>query len=797
MNWKIFTAAFVSILSTAIPQNIIGCGPDQDPYDYYTSFFSQNVASTKTYSPFYYSNNLFLYSDDDPVNKSVVLADEWAAYCGTPVKSEDAFDFVNQYDLKDVNNLYYNIEKAQPLKIPDSLKRNSMTNYFLQKKDLEALGYIIYAKKIEPDVTGDSRAWEPIKRDSVEMAKFIKDGKQLYAAAKSDLFKLKYAYQVIRLAHYSGNYADAIKLYDDYIPQNKTESVLKTMCLSLKAGAYYHTGQAKEAAYLFSKAFSENDVNRVSNYISFNWSVDSKAEKDTYLSQCKTKIEKANMLALFALGSTADEISTMQEIYKLNPSAPVLEVLAVREINKQEEGYLTPDLNKQKGGKQFFYTWNESQNVDSVSNGYRQRIKEMANFFNSIAQKNNSSNSGLFETGAAYCASMIKDYPAAHTYITAAEKLKLSNKVKDQLELTKLLVTINKTNKIDVAFEDQILPSLKWLQNKADTDPAVNNEYNDNSEWKLFYRNLMSQVVAKRYHEQGDIYKEVLAIGAADRIFGTVNNYYSNAIEYLHNNLESKDVEQLYALMNNKNKTGYEKYIVAFNSLNKNDVTDFAGTAYLRDYNYTSAITWLKKNPAGNSYAIPKNPFIELLYDQEEANKGEKKIGSKLAFATEMARLEKLTQTDKINVAKNYYKMALGMYNMTYYGHTWELVQYYRGGSDGYYIPVGANNFQKEYYGCYKAHDYFKKAMDASTDKNFKAKCLFMMAKCAQKQVRQPQYGDFPGNYDQYDVARKAYFSKFKNNKYFPQFVKEYKNTAFYQDAYSSCSYLSDFIDKK
>ncbi|MEO7048852.1 MAG: hypothetical protein ABI091_26355, partial [Ferruginibacter sp.] len=85
MNWKIFTAAFVSILSTAIPQNMIGCGPDQDPYDYYTSFFSQNVASTKTYSPFYYSNNLFLYSDDDPVNKSVVLADEWAAYCGTPV----------------------------------------------------------------------------------------------------------------------------------------------------------------------------------------------------------------------------------------------------------------------------------------------------------------------------------------------------------------------------------------------------------------------------------------------------------------------------------------------------------------------------------------------------------------------------------------------------------------------------------------------------------------------------------------------------------------------------------------
>ncbi|MEP6712171.1 MAG: hypothetical protein ABJA37_07145 [Ferruginibacter sp.] len=796
MNWKIFTAFSISILSVTIPQNIIGCGPDQDPYDYYTSFFSQHLPSTKAYAPFYYSSNLFLYSEDDPVRKSDVLADEWAAYCGASVKAVDADYFVTQYALKDVNSLYYNIEKAQPLKIPDSVMRNSMTNYFLQKKDLEALGYIIYAKKVAPYVIGEARAWEPIQRDSVAMAKFIKNGQQLYGAAKTDLFRLKFAYQVIRLAHYSGNYEDAIKFYDDYIPQNKTESVLKIMCLSLKAGAYYHTGRAKEAAYLFSKAFSENDVNRVSNYISFIWSVDSKEQKDAYLSQCKSNIEKADMLALFALGSPSNELSTMQEIYTLNPSAPVLEVLAVREINKQEEAYLTPELNKLKGGKQFFYTWDNSPDADSTALSGRQKIKAMADFFNSIAQKNNTSNSGLFETGAAYCASMIKDYNAAHTYITAAEKLKLSNKVKDQLQLTKLLATINETNKIDAAFEDQVLPSLKWLQNKADTDPTVDNGYTDNSEWKIFYRNLMSQVIAKRYHGQGDIYKEVLAIGAADRIFG-VNNYNANALDYMHNNLESKDVEKLYALINSKTKTAFEKYIVAFNSLKINDVTDFAGTAYLRDYNYTAAINWLKKSAASNSYAISKNPFIELLFDQEEEITGEKKIGSKLAFATEMARLDKLTHTDKINAAKDYYKMALGIYNMTYYGHTWELVQYYRSGSDGYYVPDGANNFQKEYYGCYKAHDYFKKALDLSADKNFKAKCLFMMAKCAQKQIREPQYGDFPGHYDRYDQAQKDYFPLFKYNKYFPQFVKEFKNTAFYQEAYNSCSYLSDFIDKK
>jgi hypothetical protein len=137
--------------------------------------------------------------------------------------------------------------------------------------------------------------------------------------------------------------------------------------------------------------------------------------------------------------------------------------------------------------------------------------------------------------------------------------------------------------------------------------------------------------------------------------------------------------------------------------------------------------------------------------------------------------------------------MATGLYNMTYYGHAWELVQYYRSGSDGYSIPKGATEFQKQYYGCYAAHDMFKKAMEASGDKNFKAKCLFLMAKCSQKVVGMPRYEDFGSNYEQYDQASKDYLPKFMNNKYFPQFMKEYSNTAFYKEAYSRCSYLRDF----
>ena len=359
----------VSTFFVSFPQNIIGCGPGIDPYDYYTSFFNPDVSVNNNLRPFYYTGYNFLYDEAEPVQTTDVLAEEWKNYCANNVTAKDAKNFVTQFSQKDISNIYFNIEKSQPLKIPDSVKQNSVTKYFVQQKDLEALGYIIYAKKAEPYVTGDYTTWEPIKRDSIVMAKLIKNGQQLYSASKKELFKLKYAYQITRLAFYSGNNEDAIKFYDEYIAANKIESVLQPLSFALKGGAQYKLGNKKEAAYIFSKVFALADVKKVSNYQSFRWAVDSKANRNEYLQLCKNDIEKADMLALFALGSAANETETIAEIAKLNPLNTTLETLIAREINKLEESYLTPALNKQSGGKLFYYTWVEKPTDSTMQAG--------------------------------------------------------------------------------------------------------------------------------------------------------------------------------------------------------------------------------------------------------------------------------------------------------------------------------------------------------------------------------------------------------------------------------------------
>ena len=799
MNWKAFITACISTAIVSFPQNIIGCGPGVDPYDYYTSFFYQNLPESNAYKPFYYTGYNFFYDTGEPALVPGILADEWAAYCGASVKTADAKKLVNKFAWKDLNNLYVHIEKNQPLKIPDSVKQNSMTDYFIRTKDTEGLGYILYAKLVEPYAVGGEGDWYTPERDSIKMARLIKNGQQLYAVAKKDIFKQKYAYQFLRLALYSGRYTDVITWYDEYAAKTTTSSVLQPLSLALKAGALFHNGQQKEAAYLFSKAFAASSAKRISNYLGFKWAVNSKADKSEYLALCKNDTEKAAMLSLFAMGSTNNDLDNLKEIFRLNPASEELEVLAVREINKLEEKYFTPALQNVKGGKAFYFTWSEA-NTDSIMTDAEKEVKDLAGFLHSVAQLKAVKNAGLFETAAGYTAYMIKDYSTAKKYLAAAEKMQLTKKVKDQWALTNLLITINEKDKIDAAFEEQLLPSLQWLEERVRTEKPVEVDYWQVQQWRSIYRNLMSEILAKRYHEQGDLGKETLCIGAADNIMkGKVNEYEDyatlNGIEFLRNSLVSKDVEKLYALLDGNHPNKFETYLFTHNSVTKKEVIDFAGTSYLRENDYANAIAWFKRST--DKKLFNKNPFIDLLYDREEQLRGEKNFTiTKLAFTQEMQKLEQQAKQPAL-AARSYYKMALGMYNISYYGHTWQLVQYYRSGSDGYGVPKDATGFKKEYYGVFKAHDFFEKAMKASTDKNFKARCLFMMAKCAQKQVHQPQYGDYPVNWDKYDADYKTYWPLFRNNKYFPQFVKEYGNTTFYKEAYNSCSYLRDFVKKK
>ncbi|NII24950.1 hypothetical protein HB364_07665 [Pseudoflavitalea sp. X16] len=802
MNWKKFLMVCINVACLAMPYNIIGCaGGDPDPYDYFVSFFNRNNAGVKGYEPFYYTNYRFLYQEEEPVNTSDLTSAEWVKYGNNGFTANDARQFVTEYARKDLSSLYYHLEKNQPLQVPDSVKNNGMTQFFMTSKDLEALGYIMYAKQVEPNVTGYWTSWEPIERDTARMGKLMKNGQQLYAVAKNIAIKLRLAYQVIRLAHYSKRYTECLRLYDELVKPNNTPGVLQDLCLGLKAGALMHTGQKEEAALIFSQLFSKSELKRVSNYMSFDWCVKRFEEENrrACMALAQTNEDKANLLGLFVLGSNKEELNALEEIYGLSPNAALLEILTIREVNKLEEYYFTPALEFEKGKKQATINYSTVDPTDKTFVSWQEEGTSLIRFCQEAVANKSVSNKGLYSLAAAHAAIITRDYAMARKLLAATRKLKLSPKLEDQWAMSNLLLTINAKDVMDDAFEKQLLPSLQWLEKKAATD----------AEYAKFYRRLFTDVISPKYQKSNNA-RFVLSVGVADWVNQQYVKegwgYYGNhALTTLRYKMTAQQVEQLIQLMESKKLTAFEQYLVGHNSFSKDDVNDVAGTTWLRQFDFAAAQKWFAKvSPAyyqGETYSfyLAANPFADLILDTHASTEQDTAKYTKLSFCRKMWGLEQEVKTnnDPERKAKAYYELAKGLYQMSYWGNSWLLVHYDWSGNDGLHRGDDDQPGDKEYYGVYKAEEYYMKAYNLTQNKNFKARCLFMAAKCEQKQIPVPSWSQFK-DYSDYEKATAAYSKSITQNAaYFPLLAKEYSTTAFYKEAFNTCSYLKDFVSKK
>jgi hypothetical protein len=807
MNWKLFIAAFASSCLLCTPQNIIGCGPDADPYDYYTSFFSQRLQNDQSYRPFYYTGYRFLFDEEEPVSTKETTSAEWIGYTSNKTTKKDVQQFVLKYSHKQLSNLYNHLEKKQPLVLPDSVKQNSFTKWFLQTKDLEALGYLMYAKQVEPFVIGDEDMWEERDRDDVKMKRLIKNGIQLWTAAKQPFIQLRYGYQVTRLAHYSEQNKECVSYYDTYVKPNQTKSVLQELSLGLKAGAMYRLGNQEEAAYIFSQLCASNAVKRKSNYLSFTFSTrdeegTKKITKDAVLRYCKTNQEKANVTAVYAFNSLVNNLPVLKEIYQLDPASPLLELLSIREINKLEEKYLHPSIQQLKG-KKLIYSWNlfswdyENANYDSLYNESEQQTKAMIGFYHQLAQDKRIPNRGLYEVAAAYAAYMSKDLKKAREYLRLAKDMSLSAALNDQWMLTSLLVSINEKGTLHTGFEEEILPAIEWLEGKAKKD----------EEWRKFYRNLFTEILAVQYSKQNDASRTALVLGCADRILYETEEQYGywsgNAMAFLRTQMNSKEVEALYALMQSNKQSKFEQYLIAHNQFSKDDVSDIAGTSYLRERDWNNAERWLKQLPVSyyqkepyNTY-LAANPFADLLYDTHAPTDQDTSRYTKLQYVQKMKQLTQQTTTGTAEQkAKAWFQLANGLYQSSYWGNSWMLQEYWWSSGDGLKNNLGKDQWQREYFGVFAAEQSYLKAMELTADANFKARCVFMAAKCSQKQIPVPLYESF-ADYDLFEKASEQYAKDITKNKYFETIVKNYRETKTYNNVFNSCVYLKDYVNGK
>ena len=150
-----------------------------------------------------------------------------------------------------------------------------------------------------------------------------------------------------------------------------------------------------------------------------------------------------------------------------------------------------------------------------------------------------------------------------------------------------------------------------------------------------------------------------------------------------------------------------------------------------------------------------------------------------------MLKLQYDIKANRTESPQYYYKMGLGLYNMSYFGYAWNVIDYFRSGSslkaerlekasDRMKHPLFPNG-NRENVDLSKALGYFEKAITLSTDKELSARASFMAARCEQKMSH---------------VTKTA-----NKRKYFALLKTKYKDTQYYDKVIESCKYFKYYVN--
>jgi hypothetical protein len=793
MNLRRYTVLSISLLLFSFPiyKLVQACSDGPDPYDYYPSFFQPAVLKATPFVPFHYTAQIKYYDDWYDYSSEETIPDAniaaWKSFTGNAVAEADLDSFIYKYPYASLGSLYYHIEKGKPLQVSREVERNSFTQWLRQKKDLETLGYLMFAKQVEERIymEGD---WDAVKMDTAKVSRLIMNGLQLHAAAKSDFIKERYAYQVLRLTHVAEKPRQTLELFQKLVGDKALNGEISVRNLGLKAGALFRLKRKAEAAYLYSKVFDASDKQKRSSYLSFDWSV---TDIKPVLALCKTPHEKAIVYLMDGLNEYGEGLPQLQAAYSQDPQVRGLDVLMLREINKLEDRYQQAELLKQRGLRssdwtsqyegEYDYLQKESIAIAGKTKPYVARLNDFAR---KVVAEDKTRHNAFWQLSSAYLAFISGDMPATRNRLDEVEITAANARERDLHEVLSTLYTIRSTKRMDAAADAVILPKLQWLEKRAE---------NDNHLAKT-YRDLMSTVLTIAYLKSGDTAKAIYCLSrlrvGENGIYSVYDDFTDLPGSLLEHSSPDK-LREIAAFAAKGNKTPTEAWLTKGTPYTSDVITELEGTKYLRMFQFGKAADVFGRSSQKvlARYLLP-DPFLAHIRDKVDPDALDSvHMLSKLAFAQKMAALQGKED------AASLFQYGCGLYSISYYGKAHRAYDYYRHTSDemAYYSTPQRKALPttlQDYYSVSSAEQIFIKAALKTPDPEFKAKCLWMAGKCWQKRAPLSKadlyYSEEEENiYYQYSL-RNPYFARLREGGM--------ATTPFMQKAYNTCVYLQDYV---
>src|ERR1051325_3983669 len=218
-NWKISITAFISILLLGWPCARTSSCADPPYYEGYRFYlFQPDLGNIPRLRPFYFSMDYYFgdafWDDSKPAADDAVWANggrpsyyrsnikEWKVFCGEEVKADD------------IDSILYSCDPEHFLSVLDSiragvspasfaLQHNSFFHFLFAKKNQDALDYIVLAKRAE-QLSNYDDPWELNDRDLDGLDPLLKEIDTKREHSAKDFFRMRYAYQSIKLRFYGG-----------------------------------------------------------------------------------------------------------------------------------------------------------------------------------------------------------------------------------------------------------------------------------------------------------------------------------------------------------------------------------------------------------------------------------------------------------------------------------------------------------------------------------------------------------------------------------------------------------------
>ncbi len=801
---KKYFLSFLFIATQYIPS--IACAWYSEDASYY-NLFNQEMVSDKSLTPFYLTYDVTFYGDagfdgegieKDSTDYNIA---EWKKF------------FNNQVSIKDLKYLVYQ-SKAEELtailnkKTLQGASLKLSKSIYLSEKGLEALQYLVFAKKCEEfanatEENADDSWYYGSIRKKMTKPQFMataKDGNTLYATTKDVDIKLRIAYQLVRLSHYGGFNDDAVRYFNTYVVPLKQKSLLYYYALEQKAGALYNQKKYAEAGANFATVFHHTMDRKIQCYASFR--ISNQMNFDKSIALCKTADEKAALYVLRGFNKFSNGLSEMKNIYAVAPNSAYLELMACRTLLQMEHtAFIIPN------------EYQPSSTFPLMDAKGKLFLQKVIVFTESLVKNSNIKRKDFWQAYLAHLYLLNADYVKAKNL---SDKIQSNDaQVKAQAQRTSFCAYIGSLKTIDAVAENKIY--THYLSNKDEQETA-----------------FVYEIVAHNYKLQKEYAKAFLC-----------HNDFSG----LYTSLNIDIINSLIDFYKKENKTPFEKQLALKHDKSKNplqELYDLKGTYYLKKDDLNTALTWYKKVDAnlgflkqheytydekGNENSIEKDGMyngysnihagifscaVQTYFDQTLQQSFTDKTYQSFNFIpasmNKQELVEVLIQLKTIAngngeaAAKANFVLGNFYYNTSNWGY-YRNFFYYE--PDNYYLSylytystkpivlksaynynsgtgiINTNRIQKPY-------DYFLLAESKSGDNELKAKAVFQAAKCELdlyfEKCEDSNYGAC-WTYDNYkplySTATRPLFKKLKD---------KYSTTSYYNEVKTNCNYFKYYL---